>query len=367
MSVAESSAADTLGGEREILPEMLSAVRPLVETGAAVMPLAARDKVAVIPEWQKPAAMSFAELQTVYRSGQNLGLRTGWPSKLETLIGGAVYIHGLDIDVRDPAKKGDASAALRASFPMLSVDWPHVISGSGGASRHYYFVTDCPFPKRKIASGEGWEITLYGDGAYLVLPPSIHPITGKAYVWGQELDMAAIQNGAGPFVPSAHIDRLQGLARAIGPVQAKPPVGLSLTDCEGVLRDLPGEWCENYDLWVDSCFAMHHEFSGSARAFTLWDTWSQKSLKYDKENTVKKWDSAGKADKGARAELTMLTLLQAVAPIRAARREADIETLFSENAIEIGNTIGNESCPIARHLESRSRSDYGAWADIDCI
>ena len=82
--------------------------------------------------------------------------------------------------------------------------FPYVISGSGGDSRHFYFFTDRPFRSRKLEhSAEkftgkdgkqhwAWEIELFGTGKQVACPPSIHPDTGRAYVWGRSIDFDLI-------------------------------------------------------------------------------------------------------------------------------------------------------------------------------
>lgn len=59
-----------------------------------------------------------------------------------------------------------------------------MFSGRGNGSRHYYVLTDEPFKCSTPRKSADWEVALYSDGRQVVLPPSIHPDTGNAYVWG---------------------------------------------------------------------------------------------------------------------------------------------------------------------------------------
>ena len=96
----------------------------------------------------------------------NLGLATG---------GGLLV---LDID---PRNGGDGSLAElfarhhEANLPTTA----KALTGSGG--RHYLFRVD---PKFKVGN-KTWRpgIDIKGDGGYVVVEPSVHPGTGKEYVW----------------------------------------------------------------------------------------------------------------------------------------------------------------------------------------
>ncbi len=84
-------------------------------------------------------------------------------------------------------------------------NFPTVISGSGGESRHFYLLTDRAVPPRKFATVKGlnwcgtrtnsaivkkwdWELHLLGTGSQAVIPASIHPDTGKPYHWLRKFD-----------------------------------------------------------------------------------------------------------------------------------------------------------------------------------
>src|SRR5690606_2379930 len=131
--------------------EILSAARPLVAAGLAVHWLRRREKAPIDSAWSTAPVHTFETLRESYRSGSNLGIRLGEPSKTA-----AGYVHLVDLDIRDAAQADDAWNALLALWPEAR-EAPFVVSGSGGESRHLYFVTDRPFRSLKIARSAGFQ------------------------------------------------------------------------------------------------------------------------------------------------------------------------------------------------------------------
>lgn len=112
--------------------------------------------------WQKAPAPTEAEVERWARAG-NVGCRTGHAS-------GVVV---LDIDT-----------AKGAEIPANLPETPTVITGSGG--RHYYF--RAPVGRTRNSVGKlAPHVDLRGDGGQVVYPGSIHPETGKPYLWAPNL------------------------------------------------------------------------------------------------------------------------------------------------------------------------------------
>ncbi|MBT1517030.1 bifunctional DNA primase/polymerase [Bradyrhizobium sp. SRL28] len=142
--------------------------------------------------WSTERVASLATLTKTHRDGYNLGVRLGEPSFFNDL-----YLHCIDLDIRDPDKADEAWGALLELIPEAR-SLPSVISGSMGESRHLYFLTDRPFPSKKLRHSTekiigkdkkahwAWEIERFGTGKQVVVPPSIHPDTGKRYKWERE-------------------------------------------------------------------------------------------------------------------------------------------------------------------------------------
>ena len=141
----------------------------------------------------------------------NVGVRLGTPSKLEN---GFLAVVDVDIKSEDPRHRKEALTHARSLVADKAA--PVVTSGRGNGSRHIYVLSSSPFKtfnpaaseefvkvhmpskkpsKKELASltrdeidsglrlSRAWEISLYSEGRQVVLPPSIHPDTGKSYSW----------------------------------------------------------------------------------------------------------------------------------------------------------------------------------------
>lgn len=80
----------------------------------------------------------------------------------------------LDIDPR--AGGDDALRELEQKHGRLP-ETPMVLTGGGGF--HFYFRTERPLKNGAFAPG----VEIKSKGGYVIAPPSIHPDTGKRYVW----------------------------------------------------------------------------------------------------------------------------------------------------------------------------------------
>lgn len=122
----------------------------------------------------------------------------------------------LDID----GEKGLAS--LRALGYTLedikALGVPMVRTGRDGVGLHAYFIAD---PQRRVTSnnrkGErGGLDAKGGGGGYVVLPPSVHPDTGRAYAWEQQ--------GVPQPWPEAILEAVKKKERPVAPVLIGPGV-----------------------------------------------------------------------------------------------------------------------------------------------
>ena len=98
-----------------------------------------------------------------------------WPgANIGTPMGGQRF--ALDIDPR--AGGDDTLFALERTHGAL----PHtLLSHTGGGGNHYVYVEPPGGIQNKAVIGQG--IDVQGLGSYIILPPSIHPDTKKAYAW----------------------------------------------------------------------------------------------------------------------------------------------------------------------------------------
>lgn len=274
---------------------MLDQLAPFVERGFALHWLKPRSKApAAGAGWSSLPVATLDDLRRTQKTNSNVGIRPGLYSKV-----GDLYLHLIDVDIRKAEAADEARAALRLMFPEVE-SWPRVVSGSGGASRHYYFLTDKPFASKKLAHSKGffkdteghkhwdWEIELFGTGKQAAMPPSIHPDTGKPYRWEVEFDFDLLDMGLGPImasilVPTEAREESDGAGEddLISLVRQRP-LGMSIEEVREAVMALPvDEWCEDRDGWLKTGMAIHHETGGSQEGYDIWVEFSLQSGKFD--------------------------------------------------------------------------------------
>lgn len=118
-----------------------------------------RGKVPILSGWQRAPGPTVSQAIAWARAG-NVGVRTGKASGLVVI----------DVDI---AKGGDA---LRLGLP------PTVTVRTGGGGQHFYF----RHPGGAVPNSVGRlgpHVDVRGDGGQVVFVGSVHPETGRAYVW----------------------------------------------------------------------------------------------------------------------------------------------------------------------------------------
>jgi predicted P-loop ATPase len=157
-----------------MLPQDL---RRLHQLGFSLIWLHDKSKRPIDTGWTSMPRKTLEDLEAQYREGLNVGVRTGRTSKLAN-----GYLACIDVDVKDADYREEAIAVAEEILGFTTA--PQVRSGSGHGSRHYYVATREPFKMVTVAKKPGlYEVCIYSDGRQMVLPPSIHPDTGKRYVW----------------------------------------------------------------------------------------------------------------------------------------------------------------------------------------
>lgn len=291
----------------------LAAVASLRDAGFALQWLHPRQKRPIGKDWQERPVASLDELHRTWAPSNNLGLRLGEPSRV-----GSGYLHVIDLDIRVEDVVDEAWEALHALLP--SVDGlPSVISGSGGASRHLYFISEKPFRSKRLAASEGkhrrekvdpvtgevkqgwshdWEIELFGTGKQVVLPPSIHPDTGQPYCWEREFDLLGLSLGLEPLIAAVTIETLGAVDPTTYEYETREPLDFKPGQLERELDLVPVSDL-HYDDWIRLGQALHHQFGGSQDGFDLWLKHTRRSSKYtgesqDREMRRSKWRSFGR-------------------------------------------------------------------------
>lgn len=362
---AQTATRHGVSDDGSLLPPVLSAARRLVAAGIAVHWLRRREKAPIDENWSTAPVHTLETLRESYRSGSNLGIRPGEPSKTA-----AGYVHLIDMDIRDASQADDAWAALLAMWPEAR-EAPFVASGSGGASEHRYFVSESPFRSRKLVRSAGfsmvwspklhrevkkwdWEIELFGTGKQAVLPPSIHPDTGEPYRWGRPLDLDLLEIGIGPLIPASVVaswgasagdlslgdedDDLFALVRS-------EPMGLTAAEIDDALAGLPEEWVEDRDCWLQVGQALHHEHQGQQAGFERWCEWSKTSAKFDAKDQAAVWRSFGKGH--VKNPVRLASIIKAAADHRLAVAHAALDDGFAEPEDDLADLLAGPSTALA--------------------
>lgn len=287
-------------------------VQHLVEAGMSLHWLRPNSKAPIVAHWSSLPVLTMEGLVDTHTTNANIGIRLGEFSKTPS---GFVYL--IDLDIRDDDKLDEALSALSALLPD-SDDLPVVASGSGGASRHFYFMSPKLLRSKKLAKSDtftmvfdatkgrdvkknDWEIELFGTGKQAVLPPSIHPDTKQPYRWVREFDLSLLDLGIGPVLADEIVeawaadaffgiddpDDEDDLMLLLG----NSPLDISYDEVKSTLDGLPNSMVDDRDGWLEVGQALHHQFEGSEIGYELWIEWSQTSEKFDDRDQRKVWAS----------------------------------------------------------------------------
>lgn len=199
---------------------ILKEAKRLYDLGFAIHWLHKKSKRPIESGWTTGPRADWKTLSKSYTKGMNVGVRLGTPSKIK----GKGYLAVIDIDIKSTSAKHKTEAekkVLELIGEGKTFQFPKVQSGRGNGSMHFYFISPTPvkplkaaqsldtvkvlmpsagtpskreagaLTKEEIEKGirlrPAWEIGLMGDGQQVVLPPSIHPDSGRAYQWSKPL------------------------------------------------------------------------------------------------------------------------------------------------------------------------------------
>lgn len=331
---------------------VLAAIVPLRAAGFGLHWLRAREKKPTGTDgigtgWSTMPVATLDELQRSHRHGLNLGVRLGEYSLLET----GDYLHVIDVDIRIPGLADECWEAFDRLLPGIRAHLPCVASGSGGESRHHYFVSDSAFDSRMLAVSDGkhrgtdgkwhhdWEIDLFGTSKQVAMPPSIHPDTGKPYRWEREFDLDALALGAGPFIPSAVLEACGVAETSTYEYETREPLEFKPGQLESTLDSIPVSDLD-YDDWIRLGQALHHQFGAADEGFDLWLKHTKRSIKFTGDAQIRemrrsKWRSFGKY---RRKPVTMATVVSWAQDARSAALGAEFDDLDDEPETTTGDS-----------------------------
>lgn len=270
-------------------------IKQFVDAGFALHWLHPRQKRPVREGWSTAPVATFDGLLSTYQEGNNIGVRLGEPSKL---VDGQ-YLHLIDVDVREPALADEAREKVTELFGVEIWKFPTVASGSGGHSLHIYFISSQPLASRKLATSQGkfretdgrwrwqYEIELLGSGRQAVIPPSIHPDTGKSYAWQIPFDFQMLEIGLGPSIAAAQLEALTSAANETFDYESVPPLTFRPGQLESELEELSVDRIDDRSDWITLGQAIHHNYGGSKEGFDLWMKVSSRGSKYLHKSSLK--------------------------------------------------------------------------------
>lgn len=327
---------------------MLKSALELANYGFAVHWLHPKKKAPIGEKWSEVDVISGPKLEKTYRNGNNVGFRPGaW-----SYVGGG-YLIVIDMDVREAEYADDAMSALKAKFPSVNFDTcPSVISGSGGASRHFFVLTDSPVSGGVVAHSAGnklvwskerkkdvkkndWEIQVLATGSNVVLPPSIHPETDAPYIWEREFDWDDVELELHPVVPAAEVLRAMDRDSSESSVEvgSQEPMGVTPAEIEEDLSEIPNVNLP-YEEWINVVGAVQFETTVMSAedkelAFKALENWSKQSDKHDAQYLRTKF-RRGFKNRSNRTLVTWRTFKSQANDARMLRRLSDIDDEFED-------------------------------------
>lgn len=273
----------------------------LHKSGFSLILLKPKRKQPLENDWASKPKSKLSDIMDGYIEGCNIGFRPGVTSKTED----GMFIHGIDLDIRIAEDRDEAVAKLEELFGRkFLMNCPRVKSGSGGDSRHFYFKLPRPTRAKTVAHSKDkffdevkqnwrwrWEIEVFGEGKQMVLPPSIHPDTGREYEWVREPKTI-------PTMEDGRLeDILDEITRPISEFDDEDiaPLGLSYDEAERIVERLDFErWFVERDGWRNVGMALHHEFNASKEAFKIWTRLSKQAKNFDPDEQRYQWSTFGR-------------------------------------------------------------------------
>ncbi len=138
----------------------------LAELGFRVFPLKPRTKTPAIRKWQERATTSSTQIRRWW---------TKWPDANIAIATGQGLVV-LDID-------SDEALDYAYENGLLDDETPTVKTGRAGDGIHRYFKDADGNAKTHMLKDGDVKIEVKANVAYVVAPPSVHPVTGALYEW----------------------------------------------------------------------------------------------------------------------------------------------------------------------------------------
>lgn len=252
--------------------------------------------------------------------------------------------------------------------------------------------------------GQKHKLEVLGAGQQFVAY-GIHPDTKRPFDWttfDQPLDLAAddlpiltIADARAAVMEFERICNELGWRRVSGSKHSalvtsssaddnallsyKKPLDTKAEDIREALEYLNPD--DGYDRWREVGMALHHQFGGSDEGLELWDSWSQASTAYDRNEIEEKWPSFSETPDG-RSPVTVATLFKYANDAHSVEQEEEFERvlnvvrtttdpskLFKEVAKEVASAISSEFQfdIAAKKMQERAKELTGVPPRIDTV
>lgn len=200
-------------------------------------------------------------------------------------LDGAGLLHALsgtcalDIDVMDKAKIWLAERDVNVESLMADPNAVMISSGRQGRAKLLYKLSR---PLRTLKpEGSGLELrcaTAEGKSVQDVLPPSIHPLTKRPYVWKYGEPLIGHWSTL-PAIPAALLACWRAHATEISNVERSDSTQDHPIDVvrKAILNFIKsrGKDVTSYDDWLEVGQRLHDQTHGAEEGLAVWDEWSQ--------------------------------------------------------------------------------------------
>lgn len=253
-----------------------------------------------IPRGRKgPVAKGWNQLGAKFIGDANVGLCHRWSGTCAA-----------DVDNYPVARERLLANGIELDALMAAINAVQIVSGKVNRAKLLYRLPDwlpsvSLFPYKKTDPETSKEKTYHalelrcategGLSVQDVLPPSIHPDTGKPYIWAYGDNMVGHWSNP-PDIPEkllglwkAQLDR-EGGNKPAGVTVPPESRGMGFASVTQLLAKLDPENMA-YDDWLKVGAIIHYETKGEG--YSLWLSWSQRSSKHDVTHMPAKWRSFG--------------------------------------------------------------------------
>ncbi len=247
----------------------------------------------------------------------------GWQKKARAItdpamgpaMAGAGLLHAwsgtcaLDIDKFDVAEKWLAERGVDLKALLTARNCVQISSGREGRYKLLYLLPE-PLASKKLAPYKAMSPTTNkeqtyhalelrcanadGESVQDVLPPTIHPGTGRPYAWVYGDDLTGDWRNL-PAIPAGLLALWQSTLQVADGIAMGPtaPSGAATSEIEALLaqRD-PDAPYEGRGGWIETLSAVHHETKGSDLGLQLAVAWSSRGSKFKgAEDVAAHWRS----------------------------------------------------------------------------